>query len=96
MSRLFRDKSKDLVNLEVVPASQVWEKNKSGKFVYKKCFNIFGKVEKGSSAFITNTNVYGQNSKFIDDTYNLSKKTKNEIVKHFSLHNRTAYLVKKK
>lgn len=36
MSRPFRDKNKDLVNLQVVSSKDVWEKNKSGNFVYKK------------------------------------------------------------
>ena len=31
MSRLFRDKNKDLVNLEVVSARDVWVKDKKGK-----------------------------------------------------------------
>lgn len=35
MSRPFREKNKDLVNLVAVPASVVWTKNKSGKAVYE-------------------------------------------------------------
>lgn len=95
MSRPFRDKNKDLVNLQVVPANAVWTKNKKGKMVLRKDIKIYGRVDKGTSSFITSTNLSGGNYKIVDDTCNLSKKTKNEIVKLLKTDNRSvAYLVK--
>jgi len=96
MSRIFRDKNKDLVNLKVVSSRDVWIKNKKGNFVYNKNYEIFGKVDKGTSAFVTNTNKHGKNNKYIEDTCHLPKKLKNEIVKHLYAKNRVAYLVKNK
>ena len=53
MSRPLRTIDKDLVNLRVVTADEVWTKNKSGKMVLRKDINIFGRIDKGTSAFIT-------------------------------------------
>lgn len=96
MSRRFQEKNKDLVKLQVVPASAVWTKNKKGEFVFNSKYEVYGKIDKGTSVFITNTNSKGKNNRFIEDTCNLPKKTKNEIVKHLYSKNRVAYLVKKK
>lgn len=93
MSRIFQNKNKDLANLKVVSAKSVWTKKKNGKYVYSKNIKIFGKVDKGTSAFVTNTNTKGLNNKFIEDTTNLPKKIKNEIVKHLYNGNRVAYLI---
>ena len=95
MSRNFQKKNKDLVNLQVVPSSEVWERSANGKFKYKNNLKIFGKVDKGTSAFVTNTNSRGSNNRFIEDTSNLPKKVKNEIVKHLYNKNKVAYLVVK-
>ena len=95
MSRNFQKKNKDLVNLEVVSSKEVWEQDKKGKYRYKKNLKIFGKVDKGTSAFVTNTNSSGLNNRFIEDTSNLPKKIKNQIVKHLYNKNRVAYLVVK-
>ena len=59
MSRPLRTKDKDLVNLRVVTADEVWTKKKSGKMVLRKDINIFGRIDKGTSAFITSTNMTG-------------------------------------
>ena len=97
MSRLFRDKNKDLVNLEVVTADRVWTKNKSGKTVLRQDIDIYGRIDKGTSAFISTTNLSGGNHKIVDDTSNLPKKVKNDIVNILKNENRkVAYLVKKK
>lgn len=97
MSRLFRDKNKDLVNLEVVTADKVWTKNKSGKTVLRQDIDIYGRIDKGTSAFISTTNLSGGNHKIVDDTSNLPKKVKNDIVNILKNENRkVAYLVKKK
>lgn len=94
MSRPFRTKNKDLVNLRVVTADQVWTKDKKGKIVLRKDLNIFGRIDKGTSAFITSTNKSGGNHKIVDDTASLSKKTKNEVINLLKNKNRqVAYLV---
>lgn len=97
MSRTFKGKDKDLVNLEVVTADTVWTKNKSGKPTLRKDIDIYGRVDKGSSAFITRTNMSGENHSLVDDTHKLPKKIKNGIVSFFKNKNRSvAWLIKKK
>ena len=96
MSRPFRSKNKDLVNLEVVTADKVWEKDKQGKPKLKKDIGIFGRIDKGTSSFITSTNLKGGNHKFVEDTQNLSSKTKNEVVKLLKTEGKkVVYLIKK-
>lgn len=96
MSRKFQQKNKDLVNLEVVEANEVW-KNKNGKYVIdSKNYDIYGKVEKGTSAFILQTNRFGEKTKFVEDTCKLPKVAKNKIVDMLKNQNkRVVYLVKK-
>ncbi len=95
MSRPFRDKNKDLVKLEVVTADVVWTKDKNGKHVLRKDIDIYGRVDKGTSAFVTSTNMHGENHKVVEDTCMLSKKTKNEIVKLLKNDNRkVVYLIR--
>lgn len=99
MSRIFQQKNKDLVNLEVVPSEKVWDLNKryKNKPTLSKEYDYYGKVEKGMSSFITRTNSKGLNTKFIEDTCKLPKNAKNKIVDAFSNENRrVVYLVKKK
>lgn len=96
MSRKFQEKNKDLVNVSVVSADKVWVKNK-GKPVLNKDLDIYGKVEKGFDCFVTSTNLKGSNHKFVENTSNLNKRTKNEIVNKFMNENKkVVYLVKKK
>lgn len=80
MSRNFQGKNKDLVKLSVVTADKVWTKNKSNKPVLRKDLDIYGRVDKGTSAFVTSTNLSGGNHKIVEDTSRLPKKVKNEIV----------------
>ncbi len=99
MSRKFQSKNKDLVNLEVVSADKVWDTSKTikGKPTLSKEFEYFGKIEKGSSAFIVQTNKVGEKPKFVEDTCKLPKVAKNKIVDMFNNKNkRVVYLVKKK
>ena len=96
MSRIFQSKNKDLVNLQVISSKEAWTKNKQGKYVFKKKYDIYGKVDKGTSSFITTTNTKGKNNRFVEDTCKLPKKVKNEVVKHLYNNNKVAYLVKKK
>ena len=94
MSRPLRTKEKDLVNLRVVTADEVWTKNKSGKMVLRKDINIFGRIDKGTSAFITSTNMTGGNHRVVEDSANLSKKTKTAVVDLLKNKNRqVAYLL---
>ena len=95
MSRKFRDKNKDLVNLQVVPASTVWTTDKKGKPVLRRDISIFGRIDNGTSAFITSTNLSGGNHKIVEDTVNLPKKVKQDIVKLLKNQNKkVAYLIK--
>lgn len=95
MSRLFRGKNKDLIKLSVVTADEVWTKNNAGKFKLRQDIAIYGRVDKGTSAFITSTNLSGGNHKIVDDTCNLPKKAKNELVKALKNDKRkVAYLIR--
>lgn len=97
MSRKFQQKNKDLVNLDIVEASKIWIKKDKKYFLDNKQYDIYGKVEKGSSAFIVQTNRFGENSKFVEDTNKLPKNAKNKIVDLFNNKNkRVVYLVKNK
>lgn len=94
MSRPFRTKNKDLVKLKVVTADQVWTKDKKGNMVLRNDLNIYGRIDKGTSAFITSTNRVGGHHKVVEDTTSLSKKTKNEVVNLLKNENRrVVYLV---
>ena len=95
MSRPFREKNKDLVKLKVVTSDKVWTKNKSGKPQLRKDLEIYGRVDKGTSSFITSTNLSGGNHKIVDDTCKLPKKVKNDLVKVLKNDNRkVAYLIR--
>lgn len=99
MSRVFQKNNKDLINLDVVTADKVWDSNsiRKGKATYRKDIEIFGRIDKGTSAMVTATNSVGENHKFIEDTNNLPKNLKNKIVKLLKNDNRkVVYLVKKK
>jgi len=98
MSRKFQSKNKDLVNLTVITSSQAWDKNvkRKGKPTLSKQYEFYGRIDKGSTAFITNTNLIGENHKFVEDTAKLPKNLKNKVVDHFKNQNRrVVYLVKK-
>lgn len=95
MSRKFRSKNKDLIKLKVVTADQVWTKNKSGKRQLRRDIEIYGRVDKGTSAFVTSTNLSGGNHRIVDDTCNLTKAVKNDLVRVLKTNNRrVAYLVR--
>ena len=96
MSREFREKNKDLVNLQVMPSAQVWHVKGNGTYALKKDLDIYGRIDKGTSTFITSTNLKGERHKIVEDTCNLPKKTKNEIVKLLKNENKSVvYLIKK-
>lgn len=95
MSRPFRDKNKDLVKLQAVTADVVWTKDKNGKPILRKDIDIYGRVDRGTSAFVTSTNLHGGNHKVVEDTCKLSKKTKNDIVRLLKNDNRkVVYLIR--
>ncbi len=99
MSRRFQEKNKDLISLDVVSADKVWDKSnrRKGKPTLRKTYDYYGRIDKGTSAFITKTNSTGESFKFVEDTHKLPKNAKNKIVDMFSNKNkRVVYLVKKK
>lgn len=86
-------KNKDLCNLQVVTADKVWNKDHKS---LRKDLNIYVKVEKSFTSYVSSTNLKGKNNKFVEDFSALNKKTKNEIVKKFNNENRkVVYLIKK-
>ena len=99
MSRTFQGKNKALVNLKLITAEQAWDKTikRKGKPTLSKKYEFFGRIDKGTSAFVTSTNSTGENHKFVEDTTKLPKNLKNQIVDSFNNKNkRVVYLVKGK
>ncbi len=99
MARKNQQKNKDLCKMEVVTADMVWDKERkrNGKPTLKSKYDFFGRIDKGSSCFITKTNSVGENHKFVEDTSNLPKNLKDKIVDNFNNKNkRVVYIVKKK
>ena len=97
MSRNFQGKNKDLVNLRVATAEEVWTKAKNGKSVLRRDIDIYGRVDKGTSALITSTNLSGGNHRVVEDTAKLPKRVKNDIVNLIKNKGRkVVYLVKGK
>lgn len=97
MSRQFQQKNKDLVNLDIVASTNIWKKKNNKYFLDTKNYDIYGKVSKGSSAFIVQTNKVGERPKFVEDTCKLPKVAKNKIIDYFDNKNKkVVYLVKKK
>lgn len=97
MSRQFQQKNKDLVNLDIVASTNIWKKKNNKYFLDTKNYDIYGKVAKGSSAFIVQTNKVGERPKFVEDTCKLPKVAKNKIIDYFDNKNKkVVYLVKKK
>lgn len=98
MSRVFQKNNKDLINLEVVTSDKVWDisQKRKGKPTFKKGLKIYGRIDKGTSAMITSTNLIGENHKFVEDTHNLPKNLKNKIVNLLKNEKRrVVYLVRK-
>ena len=98
MSRKFQQKNKALINLDVITSDEVWDKTKKrkGKPTMSKEYDYYGRIDKGTSAYITSTNSIGENHKFVDDSVNLPNNLKNKIVDLFKNKNkRVVYLVKK-
>ena len=99
MSRKFQGKNKDLVNLQVITADKAWDKTvkRKGKPTLSKNYDFYGRIDKGTSAFVTSSNSVGENHKFVEDTAKLPKNLKNQIVDNFHNKNkRVVYLVRKK
>lgn len=60
MSRKFQKKNKDLVKLKVITSNEAWDKTvkRKGKPTLSKKYKFFGRIDKGTSAMITSTNMY--------------------------------------
>lgn len=96
MSRNNQPKNKDLIKLKVITANEAWDKTikRKGKPTLSKKYKFFGRVDKGTSAMVTSTNLIGENHKFVEDTSALPKNLKNAIIDNFKNKNkRTVYLV---
>ncbi len=99
MARKFQQKNKDLVKLDIITSKNAWDKKvlRKNKPTLSKNYDFFGRIDKGTSAMITTTNLVGENHKFVEDTNKLPKNLKNKIVDLFKNKNkRVVYLVKKK
>ena len=95
MSREFQGKNKDLVNLRATSSSEVWTKDKKGKAVLRRDIDIYGRVDKGTSAWVTSTNLSGGNHRIVEDTSKLPKRVKNDVVDLMKNKNKkVVYLVK--
>ena len=65
MLRVFRDKSKDFIKLEVNTADEIWDikHKRNGKPTIRKDIEVYGRIDRGTSAIITNTNMIDENHK---------------------------------
>ena len=90
MSRNFQSKNKDLVKLSLINADEAWDKRvlRKGKPTLSKNYDFFGRIDKGTSAFVISTNSVGENHKFVEDTLNLPKNLKNQVVDSFKNKNK--------
>ena len=93
MSNVFQPRRKQWATVKVV-SSETYSKKRSQ-------YKLVGSVRRGYTAFVTTTrNRKTGSCSFIDDTFALTKKTKGEIVKFFSLKSNrgkgVAYLVTEK
>ena len=67
MSRPFNPKAKDLSGLMVVDSQEVWTTDKKGDPRLRTDIDIYGRVDKGSSAIVSVTNLKGNNHRFVED-----------------------------
>lgn len=98
MSSKFQDKNKNLVNLEIITADKAWDlsKKRKGKPTLSKKYQFFGRIDSGTSAFVTTTNSVGENHRFVEDTANLPANLKNKVIDMLkNKKKRVVYLVKK-
>ncbi len=95
MSRGFHKENKDLVGLKVVTSDKVWTTDKHGKRKLRTDIDIYGRVDKGTSAFVTSTNLTGGNHKVVENTCELPKGVRNGVVSLLKNKNRSvAYLIR--
>lgn len=100
MSSEFQPKNKRLNNISVMTSKDIWDKvgvdsKKKPIFKLKKNVLMYGRVAKGSSAYISKCNRDGKNHKYVDDFSVLNVKTKKEICNLFENENkRVVYLVR--
>lgn len=96
MSRPFNPKAKDLSGLMVVDSQEVWTTDKKGDPRLRTDIDIYGRVDKGSSAIVSVTNLKGNNHRFVEDFSALPKNIKNDLTNVFRNHKgRTGYLVRR-
>ena len=98
MSRKYQPKTKEYAQVKVISSSQAYVNNKlnpNDEFI--------GKIDRDMPNMVIKVNREGQKTKFVEDTCNLTKKTKGEIVDFFK-NNKTskgnsrkkAYIVREK
>lgn len=98
MSRYIKESNKALSGLKVVASEDIFIKDKKGKEI--KSPLVFGQVVRKLPNFIVKEKK-DKSYDFVDDVSELPKRTKNELVKHFSSKTKkgnlrqVAYLIKK-
>lgn len=97
MSRKYQPKTKEYAQVKVVSSDDVY--NKDGKL--KKGISLVGKIDRDLPNVVITVNKKTHKTKFVEDTCNLTKKTKGEIVDFFKNEKtlkgkarRKAYLIK--
>ena len=79
MSRKYQPKTKEYATVTVVSSDQIYDKD--GKV--KKGVDVVGKIDRDLPNIITTVKRRNGKTKFVEDTCNLTKKTKGEIVDFF-------------
>lgn len=79
MSRKYQPKTKEYAQVSVVSSDQIYDKNGN----VKKGVDVVGKIDRDLPNIVTTVKRRNGKTKFVDDTCNLTKKTKGEIVDFF-------------
>ena len=97
MSRKYQPKTKEYATVTVVSSDKIYDKDGN----VKKGVDVIGKVDRDLPNIVTTVKRRNGKTKFVEDTCNLTKKTKGEIVDFFKNSKTTkgnkrqkAYLVK--
>lgn len=103
MARVYQPKTKELANIDLKRAEDVWIKNEKGKPVIRQELELVGKIDVNFPHVILKPNRPNCKTAFIEDFSALTKRTKGQVVDFFmndkgakGRQRRVVYLVAKK
>ena len=78
MSRKYQPKTKEYAQVQVISSAEAYQNNK-----LNPNYNFIGKIDRDMPNMVIKVNKEGKKTSFVEDTCNLTKKTKGEIVDFF-------------